>query len=595
VRVVVGGVGQAVAVRSPASVSPPLQLALGLLAAVLVAGVAMAVALVHAGPLGGVALVYAVPALAALYATAGLLAWWRRPNNRLGALLVCAGAAVLASSLAQTGVSALIAVGTVAATVPLAVVVHMLHACPAGRVRGWVSKATVLLAYFVSIVLQVPLWAFTPVPPPFDVVLISARPDLAQAGARVQQVGGVVVVAVTVWVLVRRLREYDSAQRRVLAPVFGYGVLAVLAIPIIANVLRPLLGLGEEAVVALQVVALAGVPLGFLLVVLRGGFARTGELSAFATAVASSSGSRRELEEAVASTLGDPSAALLHWSAAQGGYVDTAGEVVRLPVTGDKRAAVHVVVGDERLGAVLYDPELNADPASVAAVGRVAAIAIDRERLAREVSESRRALRDASSRLVSESDRERRRIARDLHDGLQVSLVRLSMQAHRLAQETPGNGSGPLAARLAVEVDEAAAALRAIVNGVMPAPLVERGLAAAVQELAYDLPVRATLDVDGLTGRLPAPVESTAYFVAAEALTNVIKHAEARRVELSLRLEADVLSIDVVDDGRGGVRTDGSGSGLSGLRDRVEVLGGTLTVASGETGTRVQAVLPCAS
>ena len=590
-----GDVGQAMGVLSRPSIAPPLQLALGVLAAVLVADVAMVVALVHAGPIGGVPLAYALPALAALYAGAGLVAWWRRPANRLGALMVCGGVAVLATSVASTGVPALIAVATVTATVPLAVVVHLLHACPGGRLRGGTSKATVLMAYFVSIVLQVPLWAFGPAPPPYDVVLVSPRPELAQAGYRVQQFGGVVVVALTVWLLVRRLREYDAPQRRVLAPLLGYGVLAVLAIPIVANVLNPLLRLSDDATVALQVVALAGVPLGFLLVVLRGGFARTGELSEFVTSVASSSGSRRELEEAVASTLGDPSVTLLHWSPAQSRYVDTAGEVVAPPAAGDKRAAVHVVVGEERLGVLLYDPRLNADAAAVAAVGRVAAIAIDRERLARELSESRRALREASSRLLSESDRQRRQIARDLHDGLQVSLVRLSMQAHRLAQDVSSDASGALAARLAMEVDEAAGALRAIVNGVMPAPLVERGLAAAVQELAYDLPVKTTLDVDGLPTRLPAPVESTAYFVAAEALTNVIKHAGARSVELSLRLERDVLSIDVVDDGRGGVPTDGSGSGLCGLRDRVEVLGGNLTVTSGATGTRVQAVLPCAS
>ena len=570
-------------------------LALRLLAVVLGAGVATVVALVYAGPLGGERLVYALPALAALYGAAGLVAWWRRPANRLGALLVVAGVAVLVTALATTDVPALVAVGTVTATVPLAVVVHLLHACPGGRLRGRAPKATVLMAYFVSVVLQVPLWAFTPAPPPFDVVLVSARPELAEAGSQVQKAAGLVVVGVTVWLLLRRLREYDSAQRRVLAPLFGYGVVAVMAIPISANVVGPLLGLGEDAVVALQVVALAGVPVGFLLVVLRGGFARTGELSAFVTSVAWSSGSRRDLEEAVASTLGDPSVTLLHWSPAQSGYVDTAGGVVPLPAAGDRRAAVHVAVSDERLGAVLYDPELNADPAAVAAVARVVAIAIDRERLAREVQESRGALREASSRLLDDSDRQRRRIARDLHDGLQVSLVRLSMQAHRLAQDAPGEASGVLAGRLAGEVDEAASALRAIVNGVMPAPLVERGLAAAVQELAYDLPLRTTLDVEGLPARLPAPLESTAYFVTAEALTNVIKHADARSVELSLRLECNVLSIDVVDDGRGGVRIDGSGSGLLGLRDRVEVLGGTLVVTSGATGTRVRAVLPCAS
>lgn len=182
-----------------------------------------------------------------------------------------------------------------------------------------------LLAYFVRIVLRTPLWACTPAPPPYDVVLISPRPELAEAGFRVQQVGGVVVVALTVWLLVRRLREYDTTQRRVLAPLFGYGVVGVLAIPIVSNVLRPLLGLSEEAMVALQVVALAGVPLGFLLVVLRGGFVRTGELSAFVTSVASSSRSRRDLEEAVASALGDPSVTLLHWSPRRSFWSDGSG------------------------------------------------------------------------------------------------------------------------------------------------------------------------------------------------------------------------------------------------------------------------------
>nr|MDQ3610171.1 histidine kinase [Actinomycetota bacterium] len=184
--------------------------------------------------------------------------------------------------------------------------------------------------------------------------------------------------------------------------------------------------------------------------------------------------------------------------------------------------------------------------------------------------------------------------AQDLHDGLQVSLVRMSMQVNRLAHEQGGAPVGAVAARLALEVDEAATALRALVHGVMPAPLIERGLAAAVQELAYDLPVRVSLDLDSVPGRLPAPVESTAYFIVAEALTNVIKHAGASGVDVSLRLAEDVLSIDVLDDGHGGAGAQEAGSGLTGLRDRVDVLGGTLTVDSGAGGTRLRAALPCA-
>jgi signal transduction histidine kinase len=498
----------------------------------------------------------------------------------------------LSASLANTGVPVLIAAGTVTAVLPVSVVIHLLHACPSGRLEGKVSRATVASAYVVGLVLQAPQYLFRPADPPYDVLVLADQPGLALAGERAQKVGGAVVVAVTAWLLVRRLREHGRRQRWALAPLFGFGVLAVVAVPVVENVLRPLLGLGQQASVALQLIALATVPLGFLGVVLLGGFARTGELNAFVTALVSSSGSSRDLEEAVATTLGDPSAALLRWSPAEDAYVDVDGRPTPLP--DDGRAALHVEIGNRRIGAVVYDPSLGTDPAAVAAVGRVTAIAMDREQLAHEVVTSRAALRQASSRLLGDTDRERRRIARDLHDGLQVSLVRMSMQIGRLVQEPSGVSVGPLVSRLATEVDEAATALRALVHGVMPPPLVERGLAAAVRELAYDLPVRARLDLDDEPERLPAAVESTAYFIVAEALTNVVKHAGATDVRVVLRRSGGSLRIDVLDDGHGGARLDGPGTGLTGLQDRVDVLGGTLRVDSRPGGTRLQAVLPCA-
>jgi signal transduction histidine kinase len=452
---------------------------------------------------------------------------------------------------------------------------------------------TAAAAYLVGLVLQVPLWAFRPEPPPFDAVLISPRPGLVLAATHVQQACGSATVAVTMWLLLRRLRTYDAVHRRLLAPLFVYGVVAVLSIPVGSNLLRPVLG--PEQTIYIQTVTLALIPAGFAAVVLRGGFARTGELSALVTSLAASPNPGDELEQAVGRTLGDPSARLLRWSRELDAYVDHAGNAVALPAAaGADRAAVPIVAGDRCLGAVVYDPELTVDPAAVAPVGRVIGIALDRERLAQEASESRAALVEASSRLLRETDRERRRIAQDLHDGLQVSLVRVGMKAHRLAQESSDEANRELARELAADVDAAAAALRALVHGVMPAPLVERGLAAAVQELAHALPVRARLDVRDVPARLPEPVESTAYFVVAEALANVVKHAEAERVDVRLRVADEVLRIDIEDDGQGGARVDGEGSGLSGLRDRLNVLGGTLAVTSGGSGTRLSAMVPCA-
>lgn len=575
------------------SLVPPLRRALVLLAALLAGSTAAVVLLVRDGPLSGVPVAYGFPATGALYAATGLLAWWRRPGNRLGALLVWAGALWLVASLANTAVPLLIAAGTVAAVLPVSVLLHLLHASPGGQVRGALSRSTVVAGYATGLVLQAPLWAFVAQPPPYDLLAVADRPDLAQAGYRVQQVVGTVVVALTVLVLLRRLREQQPAQRRLLAPLFLYGVVAVVAAPLVANVLMPLLDLGPEPTAALQLALVGTVPLGLLAVVLRGGFARTAELDAFVTSIASSSDAERDLDDAVAATLGDPSARLLRWSDGTGGYVGADGRPVELPGPGAGQDAVQVEVGGQRLGAVLYDPQLGTDPAAVAAVGRVAAIALDRERLLREAADSRRALQEASTRLLDDTDLGRRQLARDLHDGLQGALVRLGVQAHRLAQEQPGPGTAELAARHAADVDAAAATLRAVVDGVLPPPLVERGLAAAVQELAYDLPVRAALEVHDVPARLPPTVETTAYFIVAEALTNVVKHAGARTVGLSLRVAEEVLTIDVRDDGRGGVRGV-SGTGLRSLRDRVDVLGGSLVVESDDDGTRLRAALPCA-
>jgi signal transduction histidine kinase len=501
----------------------------------------------------------------------------------------------LLAGLQNTGVPLVIAVGLVVSSVPIAMVVHVMHAYPGGRLEGTTSTWTVLAAYAAAVVLQAPQWAFLPAGPPYDLLTVGARPDLALLGYRAQVAVGAAVVVVTVWLLLRRLRDYGSGHRRVLAPVLAYGVLAVMTPSLSANFLRPAIGLYPGFAVELTI--LTGVPVMFLVAVVRGGFVATGRLSELVSSAVSSSGSR-ELERALAATLGDPSVVLLRWSADQEVHVDADGSVALLPTSGTTRAVVRVSIGDREVGAVVYDPALNPDPEPVVAAGRVAAIALDREHLLQDVAASRVALQEASSRLLEGADRERRRIARDLHDGLQVALVRLSMQAHQLSQDPVVGGTPGLAASMAADVDAAAAAQRSFVDGVMPAPLVERGLEAAVKELAHGLPVRVRISAQDLTP-LPPPVESTAYFVVAEALTNVVKHSGARRVEVELRQEAGTLSVVVSDDGAGGATAvaprSGSASGLDGLQDRLAVLGGSLVVTSGASGTRLRAVLPCGS
>jgi signal transduction histidine kinase len=195
---------------------------------------------------------------------------------------------------------------------------------------------------------------------------------------------------------------------------------------------------------------------------------------------------------------------------------------------------------------------------------------------------------------VDAAEAERRRIERDLHDGAQQRLVSLAMD---LGMATERFDEDPDGARHLVEQahGEALAALtelRDLVRGLHPAIIEDRGLDAALSAVVARVPVPVDLQVD-VGDRPSAPVESAAYFVVAEALTNVTRHAEASRVSVAIARRGDRLAIDVTDDGVGGA-DPARGSGLKGLEERVRSLDGWMTVLSPEGGpTTVLVELPC--
>jgi signal transduction histidine kinase len=196
-------------------------------------------------------------------------------------------------------------------------------------------------------------------------------------------------------------------------------------------------------------------------------------------------------------------------------------------------------------------------------------------------------------RIVEASDAERRRIERNLHDGAQQRLVALSVALH-VAQSKLADSPRDAAVILAEaseELTEALTELREIAQGIHPAVLTDRGLEAALDVLAARTPLQVALEVS-LPERLPEAVEAAAYYVASESLANVVKHARARKATLRAGRLEECAVIEVQDDGRGGANLDG-GSGLCGLRDRVETLDGRLRIDSEPgRGTLVRAVLP---
>ena len=189
---------------------------------------------------------------------------------------------------------------------------------------------------------------------------------------------------------------------------------------------------------------------------------------------------------------------------------------------------------------------------------------------------------------------ELQRIERDLHDGAQARLVALAMDLG-MAQEkldSDPEGARALVAGAHGEAKRALAELRDLSRGIYPAILTDRGLGPALSSIAARNPVEVALDVD-VDGRLPAATEAAAYFVVVEALTNVAKHSGAEHCRVRIVHRRDRLELSVSDDGDGGA--DPGGAGLTGLRQRVEALDGTLAVAEAHPGTMIRAELPCVS
>jgi signal transduction histidine kinase len=216
----------------------------------------------------------------------------------------------------------------------------------------------------------------------------------------------------------------------------------------------------------------------------------------------------------------------------------------------------------------------------------------ENQRLRAELRAQTTELRGSRARLVAVGDAERRRLERDLHDGAQSRFAGVALHL-RLAQRKapPDNELAQMLESAIGELYAGIEELRELARGIHPAVLTQRDLEAALESLASRAPlpvdVRAPLD-----GRLPAAVETAAYFAVSEALANVVKHAGAGLVAVDVRVERGRLAIDVADDGRGGASV-GAGSGLSGLADRIGALDGHVAIDSPPgAGTRVHVEIP---
>jgi signal transduction histidine kinase len=207
-------------------------------------------------------------------------------------------------------------------------------------------------------------------------------------------------------------------------------------------------------------------------------------------------------------------------------------------------------------------------------------------------AESRAQLVASRARIVSAADEERGRVVRDLHDGAQQHLVHavVTLKLARGALTKSDPDAGKLLDDALQQAEDANLELRELARGIVPGALRRGGLRAGAEAVVSRMSLPVSVDVTD--ERFPADVESTAYFVVSEALTNVTKHARADSAQVTARVEGALLRVEIVDDGVGGLRRTGI-SGLTGLEDRVSALHGSLLVESpAGQGTRVRALLP---
>lgn len=298
-----------------------------------------------------------------------------------------------------------------------------------------------------------------------------------------------------------------------------------------------------------------------------------------------------QVRELLAERLGDRTLTVAYWLPDRGMFVDDCGRPVELPGPDSGRAWTTVERNGSPVAAIVHAAELDAPPELVEAAAAAASLAIDNERLKADLRARVEELRESRLRIVQASDEARRRIERNLHDGAQQQLVALALDLRLLRARLRDDEARATVEELAGKLDSALAELRDLARGIHPAVLIDRGLAPALEALARRVPLPVDGEVE-LEARLPEPVEAAAYFVVAEALTNVVRYAQATTVQIDVRVEDGELVVIVTDDGRGGAQV-GAGSGLRGLTDRLAALDGRLSVASPPgAGTRLEARIP---
>jgi signal transduction histidine kinase len=483
------------------------------------------------------------PAVGVVLAGCGSALWVRRRRSLVGPLMLAAAACWFVGSI-----------WTVALFLHRGPLVHLHISYPTGRIRRPLAIVTVICAYAVSIVEAIGAnpWVTLAMA---VLVGVAAADIYARTSGPARKAGGPALAAALTFASVLAL----SAANQLLVWENDLLVLLLydLAICVVAVVLAAdlLWGRWTDATVADFVTQL-------------GARADLGTLAS-----------------ALQHALGDPTATVGYWMPSQSRYVDDRGRSLQVPPDDPARVAIQIDENDQPVAVLIRDAALRLDEQLLADVAAALRLALANARLRAQVRANLNELGTARRRLVEAGDAQRMKLESELDGGPQRQLFETS----QLLESADADLRKRLAPLLA-ELTAAQADLRDLAQGIRPPALDSGGLAAALPLLVRQA-APARIDLAVMADRLPPAVEGAIYFVCAEGLTNIAKHAQATRTSVTVRIDDGAVVARVIDDGCGGA--DGNGAGLRGLADRVQALGGELAVRDrGDAGTEVMARIP---
>lgn len=535
------------------------------------------------------------------YIAAGIYAQTSRIQARMGALLI--GAGLFSSLWLLDGSSNRLAftMGVACTSVVPTMVAYLMLAHPTGRVSDhrflWLTGGPMAVAWLLASTISVQ--------PPLRTPLLECTPHCVPSAVSWPAANGLVgvltAIVVVSWVALsvgtpilvgRKARSSSAPVRRSVIPVWAVAT-ATAVLFVVHLGLIPVWRDAADVVGAAYVATSALVPVAILIGLSRERMFMGQALAELVNHLARLP--HADPETLMAATLRDPSLRIAYWRPETESFVDSAGQVEELPAD---MAVTWIERGGRRVAAVMYSPELAGLERFVQAIASAALIRLEKTDLEADLKASTTELAASRGRLVEMAHAERRRLERDLHDGVQQHLVGIRIKLD-LAAETikgdPAQGEQVLAS-VGRQLDEVLQEVRSLARGIYPSLLSERGVTEALRAAGRSAPTPVSVHASSV-GRYPEETEVAVYFCCLEAVQNVIKHAGPdSSASIALSEEGPLLRFEIRDSGVGfNSRGMPQGAGLTNMRDRIEAVGGTLEVLSREGhGTTIRGFVPVA-